>query len=748
VRNQEAARYARWAAMAAGLIALVVVAIYAGRAISEARHRDIPARVAASVQRQMQTFSYNGMEKNRTIFTIRASRATQFKTGNSALLEDVWISIYGRDGNRNDNIHTSECSYAQETGAIQCKGAVKIDIQGANPSSGVPLEDSLHITTSNLEFDGQTGEASTPAPVEFSLPQGHGHGVGVSYSTRAAIVRIEHAVEFDMAASPKIGGLPLSIRAESLEVRRDDHKVLLAGPVIVRQGDRELSAGNVTISLDQKFHAQEALAEGHPTIRVSRSGDTFEASAATMEADLSPEGGIERIEARGNVTGSRQMAKGSSHFSSDRVDFSLEPARNVLRQMTAVGSVVAESQQSGVLQSLKTTALRLNFTPGTQPDQQRVSEAKTLGPSTILLRSPDDTTELRGPAFAVRFGENNHLAGLLGTNTEIRRISGHSAPQISTAQRLKASFSPDGQWSRVQETGDVKFQQGDRQASAQRAEVDRTEGQVILTGSPVISDSLSRTTAAKVTLDQKSGEFAAQGGVLSTYLPPHDKPVNATAEAAHIAAAQLSGSTSSGRVVYSGSARLWQGKSVLEADQIAISRNEKEMHASGNVIAVFPQTSGPGIVPVSQGKAPGPVLWEVRAPELTYSSDQAKANLLGGVRITSGQVSLGARAVEIDLLAGDSPASGGSSLPGGQLSRVVAEGDVVVRQGMLRATSEMATYTARDGKFVLSGGQPTITDASGNSTSGRSLTFFLPNDTILIDSQEGSRTLTKHRVEK
>jgi hypothetical protein len=73
---------------------------------------------------------------------------------------------------------------------------------------------------------------------------------------------------------------------------------------------------------------------------------------------------------------------------------------------------------------------------------------------------------------------------------------------------------------------------------------------------------------------------------------------------------------------------------------------------------------------------------------------------------------------------------------------------VVVRQGLLRATSEMATYTASDGKFVLSGGQPTITDASGNSTSGRSLTFFLPNDTILIDSQEGSRTLTKHRVEK
>ena len=83
------------------------------------------------------------------------------------------------------------------------------------------------------------------------------------------------------------------------------------------------------------------------------------------------------------------------------------------------------------------------------------------------------------------------------------------------------------------------------------------------------------------------------------------------------------------------------------------------------------------------------------------------------------------------------------------LSRVVAEGSVVVKQGDRRATGERAEYTAADGKFVLSGGQPTITDASSDTTTGgHSLTFFVANDTILIDSQHGSRTLTKHRVEK
>jgi len=75
-------------------------------------------------------------------------------------------------------------------------------------------------------------------------------------------------------------------------------------------------------------------------------------------------------------------------------------------------------------------------------------------------------------------------------------------------------------------------------------------------------------------------------------------------------------------------------------------------------------------------------------------------------------------------------------------------GDVVVRQGERRGMADQGEYTAGEGKFVLSGGQPTVSDNSSNTATGHSLTFFVANDTILIDSQEGSRTLTKHRVEK
>jgi lipopolysaccharide export system protein LptA len=751
VRNEEAARYARWAATAAGLVALLVAGFYVVRAVRAARRHARPAQVSASVEQQMQTFSYSGMEGNRTIFTIRASRATEFRAGRPALLEDVWISIYGRNQDRNDSIHTRECSYEEKTGGVQCAGEVTIDIRAAKPQPGAADQESAHLTTSNLTFDGQTGEARTPAAVEFTLPQGRGSGVGVTYRTRAAIVRVEHAVKFEMAPTARNGGFPVSIQAASLEVRRNDRKVFLAGPVVVRQDDRQLSAGGVVVSLGEKFHARQVLAQGEPKIRIARGADLLRASATKLEADLSQDGWIEHLTASGDVFGSRQSPKGSSRFASDRADFAMLPTRNLLREMTATGSVVAASEQGALSQTLNAPALRVGLASGTRPDQQRIQSAETLGPSTIDLKDKRETTELRAPKFTAQFTNAGRLERLVGeTGVDVRRTSEKAAPQVSTAQALDASFTRDGQWSVVEENGGVTFQQGDRRATAQHARIDRTSGEIMLTGAPAIEDALSRTTASTVAVAQKSGEFAAEGGVMTTYFPANgQKSPKAGTEAAHITAEKLTGSSTSGRAVYSGHARLWQGESVLQADQIEVVREQKKLQATGNVTAVFEQTSGAGLLPLSEPKKAGPTLWQARAPELTYSGDEGQVHLAGGVRIVSGDVSLASRTLDLDLGA-SKPAGAAASSPlgSGQLNRAIARGDVVVRQGELRATAEQAVYTAADGKFVLSGGKPTITDASGNSASGRSLTFFLPNDTILIDSQEGSRTLSRYRVEK
>lgn len=759
---------------------LVVAGVYLERSVHRTHaRRAFPSTVPSEVEQQSDNFSYSDVEQGRTIFTVRASHATQFREQNRAQLQNVWITVYGREGNRNDNIHTHECSYEPLSGGIRCQGEVQLDIQGANAIPGKPSGQPIQVNTSDLTFNRETGEASTPAPVEFKFSQGKGRGVGVSYSTHDSTVCINHSVEFDLNASDRSDGVPVSANGTSLEIRRNERLVVLAGPATVRHGERQLSAAKITIALDESDHAREAVAEGSPVIRGAEAKGKFSLAADRFEASLSQDGSVQGILADGSVIGSRQTSAATDHFSAAHVDLAMLPEGNILREMTARGGVVAQSKQGAESRSLRTEALRVTFsnTPRLTPSNsrrpspapaaaavsQRIESAETLAPATIESVAGNETTNLSAKKFVAQFDSGGRLDKLLGhSGVDVRRQAGGGLDQMSSSSELVATFSKDGQWEYLDESGNVRFRQGDRQTSSTRARMSRANGMIVLEGSPVLSDSMSRTTAGAVSVNQQSGEVHASGGIVTTYLPSSpDDALSLGAGPAHLSADSLSGSTSSGHVVYQGHARLWQGESVLEAERIELWREDKKMQATGNVVAIFPQASGsgPSFVPPSvrrpTSSPSGVTLWQIRAPSLTYWGNEGKAHLEGGVTASSDQGSLESRTLDAFL----SPSPGASDQPSGgvrhpaasggqQLTRVLAQGRVLVRQGDRRGSADQAEYTAVDQKFVLSGGEPTLTDAATNTTTGRSLTFFVASDTILIDSQEGLRTLTKHRVEK
>jgi lipopolysaccharide export system protein LptA len=790
VRNQEAARYARWAAVTAAAIALVVAGVYSKRAIQVARLRHLaPASVPATVQQQSAEFKFTKMEQDRAIFTIRASTATRFKDEDRSLLKDVWITIYGRAGDRNDNIHTRECSFEPKSGDVHCAGNVEIDIQGANPASGKPADKQLQVTTSNLSFNRDTGEASTPEKVEFQSPQGHGTAMGVSYSSQTSVVRLEHSVSIEMipvdgnankapgrssdGKSDLMTGVPVTATGGSLELRRNERRVVLNGPAVMKQGARELSAEKISMELDPTFHAQHVIAEGHPVVRSTENGAAMNVAAEEFEGVLSPAGWMRRIVAAGNVRGSRAAKTGTDHFTAARVEIAMQPERNLVREMIVSGGVALDSGQDGTSRSLKTEALLVKFGAGSQQDQQKIESAETLAPAMIETKTPDEATQLRAKKFVTQFGPSGRLEKLLGHSAvEVRREIGKSAPQISSSAELVATFGASGEWDTLDQSGSVRFQQADKRASAERANIVRTTDLIALEGSPVVSDATSRTSAGSVTINQKSGAISATGDVVSTYLTAGQPgAMNLGPGPAHVSADALSGSTTSGHVIYTGRAKLWQGDSVLDANRIEVWREDKKLQATGNVVAVFPQSaSSPigGEFGLSGSKPAGksmtaavgagsnsaapkavPTVWVIHAPSLTYWDDQSKARLEGGVTATSQQGELTSRILDAYLgPASPSGAKAGTGSGSRQLTRIVALGAVVVRQGDRMGTSQEAVYTAADQKFVLSGGKPTIIDANSDTTTGDSLTFFVANDTILIDSQAGLRTLTKHRVEK
>ncbi|MGH9715495.1 MAG: LptA/OstA family protein [Candidatus Acidiferrales bacterium] len=798
MRNREAARYARWSAMAAGLIVLVVACVYVYRAVQRAKaRREMPAAVPASVERRSAQFTYKSVDQGRTLFILRASEATQYKDHDRALLENVWITLYGRDGRQNDNIHTRECSFDQQSGGARCQGAVQIDIGDANsspdrigeqrggPSANPSDSPSLHLVTSDLSFNRDTGDASTAAPVEFTFPGGSGSGMGVDYNTHSATIRLERAIRFQLAASDKTGGLPVTATGSSLEIHRNDRTAVLNGPVSVQQGARSLSAQKISIQFDAANRAKQVVVEGNPQIHAIENGSIIAISASQFQGQLNPAGWIERVTADGNVRAARQTKAGGGHFAAEHVEFAMVPGRNLVQDMTATGGVTAESQQSGKLYTLRTEALRVAFSAPdskgrtkeikgapSQIGQERVESAETLAPAKIELTKGGETTTVSAKTFVAQTGTNGRIEKLFGhSGVTIRRVVAGSAAQTISSAELAATLDASGDWETVEESGGVHMREGDRKATARSARIDRATEAINLEGSPMVMDGASRTSARQMAFNQKSGALDATGEVVSTYVPSGAQDaVSLGAGAAHISADSLTGSAKSGHVTYAGHVRLWQGESVLQADRIDLWQDGKKMQASGNVVAVFPQSAGPSIpnfaTPGQKAvKASGPTLWKIRAPLLTYFGGQGRAHLQGGVVASSDQGTLRSRTLDVYL----GPGSAVQAAPepvnlkdarrgqrsgvtdfgsGRQLGRVIARGDVVVEQGLRRGVAQQAEYTASDGKFVLSGGSPTVTDGSSNSATGGSLTFYVASDTILIDSQEGSRTLSKHKVEK
>ncbi|MBI3670447.1 MAG: hypothetical protein HY237_11780 [Acidobacteria bacterium] len=792
MRTTEAARYARWAAAAAFLLAAIVVGVFAYRAW-QARlvRQQAPPAVPPTVQQRSAEFSFSKVERERTLFTVRASRATEFKEGSRNLLEDVSITIYGRAGNRFDTIHTHACDYLRDTGRIVCAGEVQMDLQSAEDARQhpVPMPGGaasgrvIHVGTSQVSFDRETGEARTDRPVVFHFPYGQGRAVGVRYRSADGVVRLEKNVELTLTPAPpgapqraqptETGPMAESVKltGSSLEYRRDTRTLRLMAPVRARQGQREILAGELALELDTNLRAKRLVASRQPVLRSTEPRGQAVLEAGEFVAQFHPQGWVERILATGNVRGDCKGSAGQDHLDAQQLELEMVARRNQPGVLTATGDVRAQSHRGGVSRRLETSALRLFFDAAAKPGERRLDHAETLAPAAVewTVLSPSggkavqETTRLRGQRLAAQFDARNQLRTLTGRDgVEIVRRLPDGPPQATTAREFAVQFSPGGEWTQVDEQGDVRLRDADRSAQADHAVLVRSTDTITLTGSVVLADSATRSTAQRVSFNQRTGDLRAEGGVRTTELSPGRTGVtNLAPQPANLSSDRLQANASGGRAVYSGHARLWQGDAVVQADAIELLREAQQLKARGNVAAVFPQapsssnaspgaTPGPSRVP---GQAAGPDLWRIRAGMLTYASVDARARLEQGVVAQSRQGQINSQTLEL-FFSPPQPAPAGPGAGAGalQLTRALASGGVTVRSGPRpderRGTSERAEYIVAEGKFVLSGGRPTLYDAFRGTTTGRQLTFFFADDTIVVDSEEGSRTLTRHRVEK
>src|SRR5579863_471739 len=847
MRTTQANRYARWAAMIAGVMVLGMVVVYIRHSF-QARdaQKNSPPTVPAEVEKSSQTFTYSSGDKDKTLFTVRASTVTVYKDTNRTLLEDVWITIFGRKGDRSDNIHTHSCEYLADPDRFFCAGAVQLDLESAEESRRVSAAPSgsavkarvVHATTKGVTFDKDSGEATTDQPVEFTFPGGDGKATGVTYRSDSGIMILRKNVEMNLTpaapsntlkdpAAAAMAASPVKLTGSRVEFRRESRVMFLDGPVVATQDihpnqgaqvattaaatpadpyKRELRAAQLSVDLDKDFHASRVTALGDSNGRSQmRSADAKGSGSVTADqfiADLAPEGWIKKLSAVGNVVGDDKTSTDTNHFTAARVDLDMVPKFNQPKTFNANGGVKIDSTSGSHTRTIETAAMVMDFVPappkqpGTRP-AYRPGSARTLAPATMIsheqipgqANSQQRVLRIKGERIETDFSDRSHLRHMEAHGgAEVEQDLPGKLPQTSTSQDLAAEFDTQGQWTTLDQSGNVRLHYADRSGQAAKAHMDRASELATLTGSAEAADAATRTKADSITFNQRTDEMRADGNVLTTYRKPTGTKTDANSgggmgmspslgpDPANIIAEHLVGNSATGHAVYSGHARLWQGDSIMEADEIELNRPTNQLDARGNVRAVFVQvpsaagtnplfqspksgtgkgSSGAQVVPTdASGAPPKPDVWRIRSGSLTYFDEKSMVHLDKGFTAESQKGSIGGQACDLFFTSMKSPAQ---SLPNSQstglgaakrLDHAVATGNVIVKQNDRRGTAERADYDAVAGKFILSGGNPTLYDDAGNSTKGRQLTLFLADDTILVESDEGSRTVTRYRVKK
>lgn len=807
MRKSEAAKYARWSAALAMVCVSLTLGVYLKRGWTRHKERkNAPPAAPVNVERQSSLLTFSKVEQNRRIFTVEASKSIDFKGLNASELEGVKITIFGKEGNRHDTMETHTCRYSKDTGDVVCSGDVDITLMseeqwktsGAAVAGTPNAPGTMKVETSGVAFSRASGEAKTDAEVRFSFANGSGQAVGAEYHSEEGTLRLQRNVRLKLHQpiapnrknAPRETKEPVELSGTRMDFSRDAGTIYLSGPTEAKTQTERMTAAGMLLELDETFHAKRLTAKSdgkqlRPEFSAVKGVEKQRLAAEEITVMFAPEGWVVRAEAKGQVAGESEQPGETQTVKAQNALMDMVPGRNAAKLLLLKGGVEARTKtprkgtlgdEPGDLRRLTTEELRLVFSEksveknagtekGTSTKLARVDTAgagRLEWTETGNASARDSQTVLQANQLGMRFddaGKASRLDAKENVRTE-RTVAG-AEKQTATAKNGFVELQPHGGWSRIDLSEQVRLNEGTRAAQADHAEFARAEQTVTLTGRAAVRDATSLTTAKKLTLWQSTGEIRGEGGVRSSDLSARGSAVHLAPAAANLSADQLTGNSKSGRALYSGHARLWQGDSVMEADSIELLKTARMMNAVGNVRAVFPQAPRNNNSASSARTAPPKqaAVWHTQCWKMTYWDQENRARLEQNVTVQSADEKIHANTLDLYFTRGNGGKSSGGaqgSAPGGtagvtgaqQIGRAVASGAVSVEQGGRRATAERGEYTATDGKFVMSGGTPTIFDASEGTTTGRQLTFFLADATIIVDSENGSRTLTKHRVEK
>jgi len=734
------------------LIAIATVLLVAGFYVYaqyrlKSAVRDLPKKLGVDIQQSTEGFTLSKSEGGRTLFTIRASRAVQYKQGGRAQLSDVNIVVYGRDSNRYDQIYGSGFDYDPQAGTVAATGEVHIDLQAVGDPSERPdqappkeLKNPIHLKTSGLVFNQKTGIAHTGQVIEFRVPQAEGSATGATYDSRANVLTLESKVDITTTDDRAT-----NIKAARGTITKVPQQQIILESVRVDQRESSIEANRVNVLVRDDNTIGDIVATGNVRLRNGGENPT-EVTAPRADLKMGGKNSIENAVLSGGV----QMNGRDQSGNAGRVTILFAP-NNKVRSMRASGDVVIRQQSEGGKNpqavEIASGALDLSVVNGRLLQTAQTSGAAQITITPLNAPRAGERTVVTADRFVAQF-ERNRLSSVRGENNArvVATVPGQP-DKVSTSRTMLAQFAAGGGIANLQQEGDFEYREGamgnsgERRATAHLARYTPQDESLQLTGLPRVVEGGLTITARSLRINRRSGDAFAQGAVKTTYSdikPNPEGAMLARSEPVHVTSRDMSVNRQSGVARYTGGARLWQGANIVEAPTIEFDRTRRSVVAQGApgqpVTCVFVQADNAGRTT--------PVV--LNAANLSYLDSDRRARFTGGVTARGADVAISAGRVDVVL----QPATQKQAAPNtpSQLQQIIADKNVNILQTVRRAAGDRLVYSAQEGRFVLSGGPPTITDPERGVIRGDSLTFYSRDDRVVVESAGTSRTVTRTRI--
>ena len=753
-------RLRRWFALGAVvMIALVAgLYLYARWRVRNVVH-EVPKKIGMEVQQTAEGFSISKSDQGRTLFTVTASRAVQFKKGGLTELHAVTITVYGKDASRFDRIAGADFEFDPATGEVTAKGPVEIDLEGnpqglLRPDQAPPAEmkNPIHIETSGLVFNRDSGNASVHGRVMLQTGQASGTAVGMQYVAKTRTLSLLSDIAIDISSPHQA-----HLTADHGVITKDPRQIVLSQPQMTRD-QQKLRSDKATLFLRDDNTVDRVLAEGG--IRSELHGRS-DASARSDRAELFLTG-AQNLLREAILTGNVQLAvlgaqpaeayagRATLRFAGKEILQTVHAEDGVRLVQTKVqtsGSAATGSSTTPGLaastQDVEMTAPAMDFLV---KGGRRLERAQTSGPPQIVITQAgaNQTAVVTAGKFEATFTDQNRLATLHGEpDARIVSRTPGQPDRVSTSQSLDVGFRPAGGIASIAQQGSVAYVDGTRKAWAQRATYTPANQMLVLNGSPRVADSGMTTTAQVIRMNRATGDAIAEGSVKSTYTELKAQPdggMLASADPIHVTSRTMTAHRTPAVAVYTGSARLWQNANIVESPSLQFDREHRSLLAQGTP----GQAVSTVLVQVDKSGNATPVT--ITSAHLTYTDAERKMVFDGGVTAKGSDATMTAQQMNVFLLPRSQSATSSDSGGPGQVEKIVAQGGIVITQPSRRATGDRLVYTAADEKFVLTGGPPSIFDAERGKITGNSLTFFRRDDRVLVEGTPTSPTVTKTRV--